>query len=633
MLQSIRDRASGWLAGLLVVLISIPFALWGINRYFSGGQEQIVAKVNGQEITASAFQREYEQRYTEIQQAYGSQFDPSMINQAKFKRQVLDAMVRNQLLEQHVHGAGFAISNQELADQVYSIPAFQKNGKFSEQLYRERLQQQGYVPSQFEHKLRNAIELDQLRNGVLGTALATRQDVDAYIRMRYQKRRVAYAEISAQHFLPAVKVSDAEVHDYYKQHASAFMTPDRVRLRYVELSPDTVAKTIKVNEAELKQYYQGHIQRYTTPERRHALHILIKPKNGNDAAALKKAQGIRKKALSGESFRKLAREYSDDAGSAKQGGDLGWIAPGEMAKPFDKALFQLQKGQVSPVVKTHYGYDLIKLVGIRPKQTKSFQQVRKQVMQSYRENKANNEMYDLGQKLANITFEHPDSLQPAAQQLGLKVQDSGWITHQGGKGIGKYDKVVKAAFKPQVLDQGMNSDPVQLKGGQVIVLRVAKHEKPQQEPLSQVRARIEKRLRQQKAAARARAEGVSILKQLRKSGAALSSVKGRAGLDYHPLASIQRDDQNLDPALTQAIFRMPRPGAHRRLLDGVALSNGDYALVALHGIENGDPAKLSAKRRSQIGEELAARQGNAEFDAYVEALRQKGKVKEYPDRL
>ena len=352
MLQSIRDRASGWLAGLLVALISIPFALWGINRYFGGGGEEVVAKVNGQQISANAFQREYEQRYTQIQRAYGDQFDPSMINQAKFKQQVLESMIRNRLITQHIHDAGFAISNQELANQVETIPAFQQNGKFSEKLYRERLQQQGYGPSQFEQKLRNAIEIDQLRNGLLGTAVATRKDVDAYVRMRFQKRDVSYLEIAAKHFLGRVKVSDSRVQSYYHEHRSDYMTPERVRLKYVELSPQQVAGTVKVTQSDLKQYYQNHIKRYTTAPRRHALHILIKPKNGNDAAAREKAERIRKKALSGESFRKLAREYSDDAGSAKQGGDLGWVSPGEMVKPFDNALFHLKKGQTSKVVKT-----------------------------------------------------------------------------------------------------------------------------------------------------------------------------------------------------------------------------------------------------------------------------------------
>ncbi|HYW92619.1 MAG TPA: SurA N-terminal domain-containing protein [Gammaproteobacteria bacterium] len=633
MLQSIRDRASGWLAGLLVVLISIPFALWGINRYFGGGGEEVVAKVNGQEISANAFQREYQQRYTQIQQAYGDQFDPSMINQGKFKQQVLESMIRSRLIAQHIHDAGFAITSQELANQIESIPAFQKNGKFSEKLYRERLQQQGYSPSQFEQKLRNAIEIDQLRTGVLGSAVVTRQDVDAYVRMRYQKRKVSYLEIAAKHFLGQVKVSDSQVQSYYHKHRSDYMTPERVRLKYVELSPQGVAKSVKVTQSDLKQYYHQHIQRYTTPPRRHALHILIKPKNGNDAAAHKKAEQIRNEALSGKSFRKLARKYSDDAGSAKQGGDLGWVSPGEMVKPFDKALFHLKKGQISKVVKTRFGYHIIKLVGVQPKHTKPFDQVRDQVEQSYRQHQAKSEMYDLGQKLANVTFEQPDSLQPAAKKLGLKIRETGWITREGGKGIGQNDKVIKAAFKPQVLKQGMNSDPIQLKDGKVLVVRVAEHQKAQQEPLAQVHDRIASTLRRQEAEKKAKEKGQAILHQEDGNWRKLSSFQSMPGLSYHDPGAIERDDQKLDSALVQTIFRMPRPQGKQPAVSGVKLSSGDYAVVALHKVSDGNPATLGKEKLAKTREQLGARQGNAEFDAYVQALRDKGNVTEYKSKL
>lgn len=635
MLQDIRDRATGPIAWFIIALLVVPFALWGINSYFQGGGgSNKVAKVGSQTISNVELQRAYNQRYQRLRQILGSHFNPDMINMKAFRHEVLQSMIQRSLLLQYAQKQGYTVTDQAVLNYLEQIPAFQKNGQFSKKKYRQVLQQHGMQPENFENEIRQALLIQQMRGGVMQSAVVTKADVDHAYRMEHEKRSLSYLVFHSGDYLGKVKVSDAQIKQYYQSHQKAFATPAKVKLAYVELNRNALKPKKPATQSALQVMYQAQKAKFSMPAQRKVSHILIKVnKNTSDKAAKTKAEMIRKKIENGASFAAMARKYSQDAGSSSQGGALGWIKKSaDLPQPFVKAAFNLSKGAVSQPVRTQYGWHLIKVDAIKPAHTKSFNnpQVQAKLKQEYQHRAVKNRYEKMANTLDQMSFENPDSLEPVAKKLGLQVKETGWFTRNGQHpGILSNPDVLKAAFSDQVYKQGVNSSPIDLSNDKEVVVRVADKRVAQTKPLKDVRGQIRKTLTKKQAGKMAQKQAKQVMSEAA-AGKQLQALAGQySQATYKDPGFVERNQKGLDQALLSKAFDMPHPRKGKPSYDTVALDDGDYAVVGLSGIRYPDPSKATADQRKKLRKKLSQQHGNAEFALYMDSIRDQIKVKIY----
>lgn len=632
-IQALRDNIPKWITGVILVIIIGPFALWGINSYFTASSDTSVATVNGDAISPGDFERAYQAQYQRLQQFYGASFQPSMIDENALRQQVLDDLINETLLNQRVGELHYSVGDEQLGDAIRKMPAFQVDGKFSEQQYVATLASSGMTPAEFERRDRQDLEVEQVQEAIQGSAIATPAALASEIAARDQQREIAYLDVHTVNLLGAQRVSDADIAAYYKSHSNEFMTPEKVTLAYVDLDEANLAKDVKPDETELQALYQQQLDSYKQGETREARHILIAVKGNDqkaDAAAKAKAEDILKQLKAGADFAKLAKEYSDDPGSKNQGGDLGKVSRGVMVKPFEDALFGMTKvGQIVGPIRTQYGYHIIQLEGIDAPTVKPFAQVKDQLLAQYQKKKADDEYYKLGDKLANLAYEHPESLDEVSKQLNLPVQTVDDVTRDSGTGVATNPAVRKAAFSDAVLAQGNNSDPIQIGPNHVVVVRVKGHMPSEPLPLEAVRTQIYNILKQQRAAEQASALAVSLADQVKKGAnpAALADTEKTKGVSYTAPAFVQRNDPKVPPQILSSAFTAPDPASAGRSVETVALDNGDQAVLIVSAVKPGEVSALKDQDRLKQLRDLSRAEGDAEFGAYLAYLRQQAKVK------
>jgi peptidyl-prolyl cis-trans isomerase D len=633
MLQTIRERAQGWIAWAIVVLISIPFALWGIQSYLGIGGEPVVASVNGVDITQRAFDYRYREVRAQRRERRGAAHRPGAFDEKSLRAKVLDQMIRDNLLLQVSHDMGLRASDQELRAAIMANPAFQKDGRFDDAAYQRALQLRGMRPPEFENGLRQQIVSTQLGRAVVASAFVTSKELDQAIRLQGQERKISYFVVPKDRFKTDAKLTDQQIEAYYRGHQALFKVPERVKLQYLVMNAASMAPKETPSDDDLRQLYESEIDRFTQRERRDVRHILITVDPNADAATAEAARArimaIRKKIESGADFGKVAKEDSQDPGSAAQGGDLGFIEKGLMDPAFDQAAFALKQGQLSEPVRTRFGYHLIQVTKIDPAKVKPFAEVKDQLLAQAKKRQSEGAYYDLAEKLANLTFESPDSLEPAAKALGLKVQTTGWIERSGGKGLLANPKVVAAAFSDDVLKDRHNSEVIEPERNaqESIVLRVVDHEDATVKPLAAVREQVVANLRDQDASEAAKAAAVKLTEQL-KAGGKMAQVA--SGYELKQPGLVARTKPNVPPAVLELAFRLPRPQKDSPTYGSTALAQGDAVVVSISDVVDGSPDALSQAARAQDRRELAQTMGSHSYDDLVEDLISRAKITRKP---
>ena len=630
-IQALRDNMPKWITAVILVVIIGPFALWGINSYFTASTDNSIATVNGEAISPGDFQRAYQAQYARLQQFYGPSFKPGMIDEKQLRQQVLDGIINDTLLNQAVTKQRYSVGDTQLVAAIQKMPAFQAGGKFSPQAYSAALAAAGMSPAEFETRDRQGMEVGQVQDSIKDSAIATPGELSTAIAARQQQREISYLSVNTVYFLGAQQVSDADVAAYYKAHDKQFMTSEKVSLAYVDLDEANLAKQAQPTDADLQALYLQQSDKFKQDETRDARHILIAVKAGDpkaDADAKAKAEDILKQLKAGADFAKLAQQYSDDTGSAKQGGELGNVSHGIMVKPFEDALFAIQKpGDIAGPVKTQFGYHIIQLEKVNAAAQKSFADVRAQLAADYQKKKADDEYFSQGDQLANLAYEHPDSLDEVSKQLNLPVQTVEDVTRDAGTGIAANPDVRKVAFSAQVLTQGNNSEPIQLGPNHAVVVRVKGHVPSEPMSLDAVHSQIVSILKQQRATEAASKLAVSMSQAVQKGADPAVVAKGNGGgVSYTKPVYVGRNQQGVPPQLLTAAFQAPDPASGGRTVETVALDNGNQAVLVVTAVKPGDATALDEQARKQQMQALSREDGNAEFAAYMANLRKQAKI-------
>ena len=623
MLQSIRDRTSGLIAGFVVAIIVVPFAFWGVESFIGGGGDPVVAKVGGEKIHESQFRQNYEQRYQQYLQLMGENFRADQFDAERFRNSVLDDMTQESMLRQYTEDAGYGANDTVLFRAITTIPAFQVDGKFDANAYKAALANQGLTPERFEAQLRQSLEIDQMREAVVDTAFMTPVEVRQLLQLAGQTREAAYALFPLSAYQGKLSVSDDEARSRYDETKEQYMAPERIKLAYVELAPDTAGEVATPSAEVLKTLYDAEKDsRFTSAEERKVRHLLV-GFGADKSAAEKKAEGFAEQLKNGADFAALAKASSDDAGSKAAGGEIGWLRRGQMPDSFEKALWSLKAGETSKPVETEFGWHLIHVDEIKAPTARPFDdaEVQSELVELYRNRERQKHFQEVSEKFEQLAFENPASLDAVAKELKLPVQTSDWLTRAGGSGIAATAAVQQAAFSPEVLKDGENSKPIAVGENKLVVVRKAEYEAPRQRSFDEVAAQVRSQLQDDKAKAQVLAEAQAALKAVQDGKTLEEAIAGK-NAQIKSLGQVRRDDRSVDPALVAELFKLPRPASGKQSFAQVQLGSGDVAVLALSSVDTPSASEVQAAEAQRFSQ-LAA---GMEFQAYRNRIASQLKV-------
>ncbi|EKE83810.1 SurA N-terminal domain-containing protein [Idiomarina xiamenensis] len=625
MLDRIRENSQhSFAVKAILVLIIFTFALAGISSYIGGSAEVNVASVNGEDISKVEYDRAFDNERSRMQQQLGDFYDTLAADDGymqQMRRGVLEQLIEQKLAQQFAKDNGMRVSIEQVKKAIRDIPAFREAGQFSNDMYLLSLRQMGYTPERFAQAMQNDMVRSQLMQGVVTSSFMLPNELATFQRLQGQTRSGEYVTLAIEPFMQQVELDEQAVNDYYQANQAQFETPERVKVAYVEISREQLAQTVDVDESAARQFYDDNQDRYSTPEQRRVSHILIE--FGDDEAAAKaKIDDIKQQLENGADFANLAQQNSDDTFSAEAGGDLEWLERGTMGETFEDAAFALQNvGDVSDVVKTEFGYHLIKLTDLREGTVEPFADVREELVSQMREQAVDKAYFEQQQTLAEVSFEAPDSLQPAAEALDLTVRQSDWFTRNNAPTPLSDAQLLSQIFSGQAVDEKLNSEVVDL-GERSLVFRVTEHEPVAVKPLQEVKASIEQQLRAEQAQQLAMQEAQRIADAWLNGEAPSQELKS--------IDSVTRQQGQLPANLRNALFSMAQPSDAQPSIDTVAMNNGNVAVIKLTQVQDGnvDPEQFEALR-----ERLANRQIQSEFQAFMEALKADAEITRYPRNL
>ncbi|MGH8423561.1 MAG: SurA N-terminal domain-containing protein [Pseudomonas fluorescens] len=623
MLQNIRDNSQGWIAKTIIGVIVALMALTGFDAIFQATTHRNdAAKVNGEEISQNELSQAVDMQRRQLMQQLGKDFDASLLDEKMLRESALKGLIDRKLLLQGAENSKFAFSEAALDQVILQTPEFQVDGKFSPERFDQVIRQLGYSRMQFRQMLAQEMLIGQLRAGLAGSGFVTDAQVLAFARLEKQTRD--FASLNVKVDPAAVKLTDDEVKAYYDEHAKEFMTPDQVVIDYLELKKASFFDQVSVKDEDLQAAYQKETANLS--EQRRAAHILIEVNDKvTEAQAKAKIEEIQARLAKGENFEALAKEFSQDPGSANNGGDLGYAGPGVYDPAFETALYALAKDQVSAPVRTDFGFHLIKLLGVEAPEVPTLASLKDKLTRELKTQQVEQRFVEATKQLEDSAFEASDLAQPA-QDLKLTVHTSKPFGREGGEGVAANRAVITAAFSPEVLDEGANSTAIELDPETVIVLRAKEHLKPAQLPLESVAASIRVQLAKEHASAAAKTKAEELIVSLRDGKTPLD--KAIDGQSWKVTQAATRGQEGVDPTVLQALFRMPKPAAKDKpTFSSVTLADGSLVIVRLNGVN--EAAAPTEEEKAQYRRFLASRIGQQDFAAYRKLLESQAEIKRF----
>ena len=659
MLQKLRDKTSGWIAIVVLGLLCIPFAFFGMEQYLFQSNQTFAAKVEAppkwwqsapswwpvtilwqrEEIGTDEFRTAFEQARQQERTAQGDNFDPRAFESIDNKRRTLDTLIDQAVLRMSANRAGIAISDAQVRDTIRSIPAFQVEGKFDPQRYQLALASQvpAMTPRGFEQRVREGMQQSLVATQVAGSAFVTQSELDRLMKLIGERRDVSFVVLPPP-AADTAAVSDAEIQKWYDTHKSEYHAPETVAIEYVDIDASALPATPVADEAALRARYEQEKARFVEPEQRRASHILVTVESGANAAAQKAAEEKAAKLAAearqpGADFAALARASSDDTGSKDNAGDLGWIAhDGGMAKPFEDALFAMRAGDVSDPVKTDFGWHVIKLYEVKTGKQTAFEDARAELEREQGEVDRERSFNELTGKLVDQVLKNPTSLVPAARSVNLPVQKLGPFARGAGTGIAANQAVVRAAFSESLVQDGTVSDPIEIGPGHSVVIRVTQHTPERAQALAQVRDRVVAEIHGDRMQKAAQAEADAMIARLG-SGETLAALASAKNLTAQDVPNVPRQAPVPEIAATEAYFGVAPPAAGKVSPGKAVLGDGRMVVFAGTKVTPGNPKEASEQERTTLQQQLAQLAGNEDATGLLKTLRKRMKITVAESRL
>lgn len=611
---------------LLLLLIVPSFALVGLQSYSSfGDKANTVAKVAGQAITQQEWDAALRQQMERMRQMFGEQFNPKMIETPEAKQSVLDNLISERTLIAAMERNHIAVSDQAVQQTLLAIPELiGADGKFDNEKYKALLAAQGMSPLMYEARLRQDLALQQINGAVQSTTFAPMALVARVSNINAQERDVQEQLFKVDDYTSQVKITDDMLKDYYKKNIDQFAVPEQVKAEYVVLDNAAVAEQVKVSDADVKSFYEQNINRYTSPEQRRASHILITVKKDASAAdkatAKAKAEGLLTQVRNNPAdFAKLAKMHSEDPSSAEQDGDLGYFSSGMMVKPFEDAVFKLKQNEISDLVQSDFGYHIIQLKDVKPSAVKSLEQVKSDIIADLKKQLIAKKFTELAEIFSDTVYEQSDSLKPVADKLKLQIATMSNLSRKPNATFAStapynHQKFLTALFSSESMKNKHNTDAIEVAPNVLIAGRIIEYTPVTQRSFDEVKAVIHAKVLQIEGQALAQKNGEAKLIALKAQDNAIG---------FAPIQSLSRTKaQGIAPAAFDAIMKADVSKLPAYV--GVVLPQQGYAVYRI--VKIAQPAILDQKRQTEQ-QQVTSTLAQQEMTAYIEALKEKAKVK------
>jgi len=601
---------------IFMALIILPFAFWGVDSYNrSGNAADVAATVNGVKITQRDFGDATRQQQERLRQQLGANFDAAMLDKPEMKRAIMDNLIAQRLLVGRAKDANLVVKDDQVARLIGGIEAFQLDGRFDKNRYSEVLSRQKISPLMFERRLREELLGQQLQDVYSQNGYVSGSVVENIIRLNEQQRVVSVSNVSFNQFEAIAKIDDAAVREYYEQNPTEFQMSEQAKVEYVELSADGLLSRVIINNEDVRRYYDEHLNDFGTPEERQASHILISSSAAEsqleqDAAKLKAEQLLQQVKRNPTKFGELAKQNSQDPGSAINGGDLGYFGRGMMVPSFEDATFAMNVGDISNLVKTDFGYHIIKLVGIKPSRALPFDEVREGIANRLRQQKATDMFAELAEKFSNVVYEQSDTLLPAADLVGTKVEQSGWLAN-GSESERWTPMMLQAIFNDEAVKDKRNTQAIEVAANKLVAARVLDYKPASVRAFSEVRVAIRQKLSRRKAVELAIEHGHSALAQLQGGK--------KPNLSWEKPHSITRGQYgSLDIGLVRQVFQAD--ATKLPLYIGIESKQSGYVIARIDAVKEG--GAIDDNKRLQYSQQLRQLTGDEMFRSFLSDAKQ-----------
>lgn len=623
MLQSLRDKMKGAMAAFIVAIMVIPLVLFGVDRIFlNTTSDPAVADVNGDKITEVDLSREIDIQKQQLRERFGDGVPESFLSDDNLRSPAIEELIGRKLWLQAAKEGHMEMPTQRIDQLLADAPQFQRDGKFSPELFRFQANNSGYTSNEFREVIRQDRTIAIFANSVASNGFVTEQQLQQLAALSNQTRNFYYLTIPVEPIRAAVEIEDAQIQAYYDDNQQQFQTPEQVVVDYLELSLADIATSVEVTEEELREQYQQEIADFEGRPEYHAAHILIEPKDdGSEQTIL---QEVQDKLAAGEDFAALAGQYSDDFGSKDSGGDLGFTSGDTFPEEFETALAELAVGATSAPVETDAGFHIIKKLEQRNIEPPSFEDQRARIEIAVKESKASGNFLEVAQQLEDLTYSAPD-LNEAAQALGLAVKTSQAFARSGGFGIAGNPAVVEAAFNSDILVEGHNSHAIEVGDNHLVVLRVKEHLPQRVQDLAEVKTQITDILLSQEATIQLQVQG-EIVEQAVRGGKSIEEIAKENGYEWQVSLDTTRNSPQIRREVVNKVFAMTPPQENETLVDGLITNAGDYVVLELTGVKAGDYSTLSDAEKTSMRQRMEELEGASAYGAYLANLRGHAKI-------
>ena len=624
MLERIREGSQGpWAMGILVLVI-LSFVFAGVGSYINSSSSAAAANVNGEEIGLDELERAYQNERSRMESQFGDAFASLASDTAylqNFRQGILDRLISEKLLDQAAQEFGLRVSDEQIKQAIVGMQEFQVDGKFDNDRYLALLRQAGFQTNNFRDYMRVDMVRRQLSQSLMGTEFALVGEAKTAHLLQKQTRDVRYLNIPAAKFIEQVNISDDEILNYYQSNISQFDTEQRVSLSYIELKLGDLLPLIVVNEDELAEYYQQNLIDYRTEEERQTAHILFESAEEDETIAMK-AEDVLAKIQAGEDFSDLAKKFSSDTFSAENGGDLGWFAKGIMDPAFEDAAFALtNKGDVSGVVKSEFGYHIIKLTDVKLEQVDSFENVKEEITSKVKTFKAEERFYELSQRISEVAFELPDNIDEVADIAGKPIITTALFSRTNAPEAVSNPNVLASAFSAELIEDAVNSEVLELDSKHIMVARVAEHEPERTKAIEEVEEQIQQTLAAQAAQRAARDWALDVKTTLADSEDVIDKLAA-LGISWEEKQGVTRNDSALSQTIVDTLFKLSAAD-----ISVVDLVTGDISLVQLTQVNS--PAEANSQQLTSLQSRLASSKSQILYGAVIESLKAQADIEIY----
>jgi len=621
LMQKIRNWTAGWIAGAIMGLVIITFAVWGIN-FADQGSEPVVASVNGEDIKLRQFQQAYNNFREQMRKYTGKSLAPG--EEELLKKQTLDKLIQDEVINQAATDSGLYISNSLIRKTVTDIDVFNGPNGFDRATYERGVMQLGMTPSVFEHQLRLELMANQLQGAVTNSAFVSEKEAVWLTRISKQTRDLSYVILTADELKDSISISDDSIEQYYNKTSQGLSEPEQVKVAYLELSVEKLAEGIEVEEENLRTYYDDNKDKYDEKEQRkvNVIDIKLSPEAEDEEVELanSKAEKIRALIASGVSFTDIAEKHDDGSKPDMLVSEHGYLAEGVLPKEVDELVFAMDEGELSNVEKTDRGLHIFRVEGIKGGVKNTFENSQERIEKDYKKSEAEYKYFDLADKLVTLTYEHADSLEVAAEEIGIEIQESAFFNRNNASDLLAEPKLLAASFNEEAIKSGQNSEAIELSNNHLVVLQVLEYLPAEKKSLEDVMEQIKQILRSEQASKMQQKKGQEILEQL-KQGSELSQVADALDFEWKQADAVTRDAVSVNRKILRTAFKLGKPADNGFTFAGTEVGKEDYAVVAVSKI--GYPDTLLDEDIDRTKAMLLQSKANDEWSSVVDALMDK----------